>query len=994
MNNKKPIQEHFFIIDSDNLDKTDSKLYGYSIADYEIITNENYNNQELDYSGSYINITREENTIRISQDYVGCYGLYIYENEDYFAVSNSFFKLLQHVNDRDITLNRVYADSFIFTGLCSLNYDQTLINEIRQLPRNTELVINTDTKELSENIINFEEHSLDINSIEAVQTLDAWYEKWVKLTRKLVEKNENIYFELSGGFDSRTVATIWLNANINLKNMNIVSNKGELFREDYKIAQKIADYYSFTLNNGLSVKKIPFDNPDTIIDLSFYTKLGFHNQMYYQTGYYQKPLFSFNGGGGECIRPVYNQTPDEFIETISYRINNQNSHLSKAAEEILEENFNKIRKSNTHLSPDSKELAEILYKESRNSYHFGKTNIERFISNNYSLTPLHDPLLHRIKRSDENCKDKYLLMALIITRYAPELIDIEIEGNREFKEDTLKYAQTINSKYPYKKLTGDLLSVKSNKSKKNNDFKKEHILEYENKIEQTVLSEKFEDEIEELFSKEVYSHIIENHYTPDYNKLYISNASLAVVLANKYVNEHLIINPSKVLDEYINDNSRHIDSLLLKYATSSVELKIPLDSDNDLEIASISDENALVTQPRYFSNKDFKGYKIESNTGKYELDIRSTGNEELQIELKGVHYTINNSDFNQGFELVPINVDYRKFNVNNENVIDGSKVVNYELPFVYSTKISEDITHISLEWLPINQKSYYKLEFPKIPTKVYLDELGSFDYNDDVVLTGKLVDEEDNVLPNSIIILLINNGKVTIRTDDEGYFRYEMKANHVGTNSVTAIFPSNNKYDLSNDFINFNVNPVKTHIEFEKTENVQLGGKAKVIGRLLDENDIPINANSIRLLVNNGRATVSCDEEGFFEYELNATRVGTNNITAIFTGSTKYELSTGNIIFDVLPYNTEVLLDEVKDVKLGEVNVISGRVVDDSDGFVAKAVVKFIINNGRASVRCDDEGYFRYEYKTTRTGRINVVAMYLGNKKYTPSNVSSSFMVD
>ena len=49
--------------------------------------------------GAYIMIKKNEEEIRISQDYFGSFGLYLYENKnkDYFALSNSFLLLEEYL---------------------------------------------------------------------------------------------------------------------------------------------------------------------------------------------------------------------------------------------------------------------------------------------------------------------------------------------------------------------------------------------------------------------------------------------------------------------------------------------------------------------------------------------------------------------------------------------------------------------------------------------------------------------------------------------------------------------------------------------------------------------------------------------------------------------------------------------------------------------------------------------------------------------------------
>ena len=71
--------DEFFVIDSENLDEINGRLYGFSINDGILVENENYNNQqELTGEGAYVYISIDNDTISIFQDFMGSYGLYLF----------------------------------------------------------------------------------------------------------------------------------------------------------------------------------------------------------------------------------------------------------------------------------------------------------------------------------------------------------------------------------------------------------------------------------------------------------------------------------------------------------------------------------------------------------------------------------------------------------------------------------------------------------------------------------------------------------------------------------------------------------------------------------------------------------------------------------------------------------------------------------------------------------------------------------------------------
>ena len=97
------VEKEFFLIDSDNLSQVRSKLYGYSIQRTGIYKDDNLTPEAiagLDGRGAYVYVEVKDSEITIKQDINGCCGIYLFRHGDYFAVSNSFFRLLDHTQSR------------------------------------------------------------------------------------------------------------------------------------------------------------------------------------------------------------------------------------------------------------------------------------------------------------------------------------------------------------------------------------------------------------------------------------------------------------------------------------------------------------------------------------------------------------------------------------------------------------------------------------------------------------------------------------------------------------------------------------------------------------------------------------------------------------------------------------------------------------------------------------------------------------------------------
>ncbi len=162
------VEKEFFLIDSDNLDTIKTRLYGYSIQATGIYEDDNLTEdaaKNFDGRGCYVYVEVRDGKITITQDMNGCWGIYLFRHGDYFALSNSFFRLMDHIKFRyPLTANRDYCHYLLVNGLCSHAYSETAINEIRQIERNAVLQIDAAKKTLAIELLDYREHTVIVDS--------------------------------------------------------------------------------------------------------------------------------------------------------------------------------------------------------------------------------------------------------------------------------------------------------------------------------------------------------------------------------------------------------------------------------------------------------------------------------------------------------------------------------------------------------------------------------------------------------------------------------------------------------------------------------------------------------------------------------------------------------------------------------------------------------------------------------------------------------------
>ncbi|WP_026495980.1 hypothetical protein [Butyrivibrio sp. WCD3002] len=550
MNNFRK-EEYFFVIDSESLDNVKSHLYGFSIVDSSVVTNDNLNGRELSGEGSYVNIIRNEDRIVIQQDSMGSQGLYFFLKEGYFAISNSFWMLADRVKTvSKLSLNKRCTDASLSRGICTYSFSDTLINEITRLDRSIEVHIDIKSKTAKTNMCPLVENTVDLDTKEGMGLLDHWYEKWTNLIHDLISDGDSVTADLSGGFDTRIVFTLFLHPDINLGKIRINSNSDKLYThpEDFKIASQIAEKYGFVLNKDCNnAVKSSNNTVEDILNIAFYNKLGFHKEMQWK---FKKSIpgdYQFSGSGGATIRGGYCSKQSELISNelnkakdIPWPIDET---VSESVENIVEDacrlTVDKYRNAGRELSDD--EFTRFMYRETRNAVHFGKSIYDSYLGSRYKMCPLLDPDFQKLKLYSGDCLDADLLMALVFIRYGRGIIDFPIQGGRSIKPDTIAYAESINNKYPYdfKKISektartvrtvNDSVNLSENPS-----VDKKQVFD---KVEDIFYSYEIKDTIEKLYGKKLYKYICYAITNTGYHKYSLAYASIAIYLADKAVQE-------------------------------------------------------------------------------------------------------------------------------------------------------------------------------------------------------------------------------------------------------------------------------------------------------------------------------------------------------------------------------------------------------------------------------------------------------------------------
>ena len=530
----KIIKENFFIIDSNSLEGVLSYLYGYSVSKNGIITNNYYKRighyEEPESQGAYVLIKRNGNEIQIYQDYYGSYGVYIYENKNYFAFSNSFLLLVKYLSgNENMTFNEDFADNLIISAYSSPSIYESLVKEINKIPSNSFITINIKEKKYKINYIDQQRYTIPFESEEGLKIIDNWVDKWGYIFRSLKKKTDNIIMDLSGGFDTRAVLSVLYNSGIDLNSILIhsINKKVHTLEEDFKIATNISSKLGFKLNNKILNSEGTIFDLKTSLDISMYTRLGFHKDLYFVRKFLKKPKFLFSGGWGEILRGFPNMPIQEYIEAKCSRERNICNYekFYNSSKMLLTRSINRLKKERKY--NDDYELSIDLFLKGEGANHFGKSCVQSFITNLYKLEPLADPDIKKLKISKNNERSYNDLIAYIYTRFCGELINFPFDSKRILNNESIKFAQRLNNKnLPYKIKSDYNNNFFIDNKRESPVYPSEYGGNSNNYLQNIYLSRHFISTINKIYNNNVYNwaknHMEKSNYRPlrNFNSLF------------------------------------------------------------------------------------------------------------------------------------------------------------------------------------------------------------------------------------------------------------------------------------------------------------------------------------------------------------------------------------------------------------------------------------------------------------------------------------------
>jgi len=281
----------------------------------------------------------------------------------------------------------------------------------------------------------------------------------------------------------------------------------------------------------------------------------------------------------------------------------------------------------------------------------------------------------------------------------------------------------------------------------------------------------------------------------------------------------------------------------------------------------------------------------------------------------------------------------------------------------------------------------------KKDTKITLNNIAATQYSNKITISGKFTRSTGEVLSNAAIVVKVNGVNYTAKTDANGSYSVNYTVTKVGTNNVTAIFAGNSVYNAKNVSKTFVVNKKDTTITLNNIATTQYSDKITITGKLTRSTGEALTNATVTININGVNYTAITDSSGNYAINYTVTKVGTNNITAIFAGNSAYNKVNTTKTFTVTKKDTKLTMNNIPSTKLSNKVTIKGKFTRITGEALNNASITLTINGVNYTTKTDSSGNYALNYTTNKVGTNNVTATFNGNSVYNNATISKTFTV-
>ena len=278
-------------------------------------------------------------------------------------------------------------------------------------------------------------------------------------------------------------------------------------------------------------------------------------------------------------------------------------------------------------------------------------------------------------------------------------------------------------------------------------------------------------------------------------------------------------------------------------------------------------------------------------------------------------------------------------------------------------------------------------------TLITINPIVNAQTNTDITISGTLTKANGQTLPATNVSLTVNGYESQVETDSNGIYTYTYNATKSGTSTVTVGYAGNEYYNSYTTTLKFNVTGKENVVvTIDPISNTQTNSNITITGKFMKVYGPVLSNSNVKLTINGVTTYVKTDSKGVYTYTYNATKSGTNTVTAGYGGSGNYNPYSTTTTFNATgKENVIVTVDPIGNVETNSIITITGTFKRASGSVLANSNVRLNINGVTYYAKTNSKGVYTFTYNVTKSGINTLVAGYGGSGNYNPYSTTVKF---
>ena len=288
----------------------------------------------------------------------------------------------------------------------------------------------------------------------------------------------------------------------------------------------------------------------------------------------------------------------------------------------------------------------------------------------------------------------------------------------------------------------------------------------------------------------------------------------------------------------------------------------------------------------------------------------------------------------------------------------------------------------------------YTLLAEKLETKLLVDDISTA-VGKTFTINGILLDINDKPVMDAIVNITVNGSTNTAKTDSLGKFNTTMIVQEMGEHPINVTFYENSGYkESNNNTANVTATKTDTKITLTVSNTTPINNTMITITvNLTDNNDEVLDNQEVTLNIGNETFTTNTTN-GIASKEYTVNKLGSQTITATYTGNNMYNANSTTTDINVCKPDTKLTLNISNTTPINNTSInITATLTDTKGNKLANQNITITVGGKSFNVKTGSDGVATQSYTPTKVETQIIAVTYHGDSQYINSSANTSITV-